>query len=182
MAVGWYEAYWWDTQTLAEWFLQTVSPRRVAVSTWRRCRDDGPWRGNVGRVGGHDLLWVLLARKLERKTRQERERGRERERGGGVERRRNGLTETENMTRNVQSNLFKAGPFDLSFWSFLTFLHHAIEKVGRHLLWKLHKKNSKEKLVKCATEVARLYSVSIEKLYTKSAVSESSIDLTRLNF
>ena len=39
-------------------------------------------------------------------------------------------------------------PLDLSFWSFLTFLHHGIDKVERHLLWKFHK------LVKCATEVA----------------------------
>ena len=30
--------------------------------------------------------------------------------------------------------LFKAGPLDLSFWSFLTFLHHSIEEVERHLL------------------------------------------------
>ena len=29
---------------------------------------------------------------------------------------------------------FKAGPLDLSFWSFLTFLHHGIEEVKRHLL------------------------------------------------
>ena len=37
---------------------------------------------------------------------------------------------------------FKAGPLlDLSFWSFLTFLHHGIEKVEGHLLWKFHKKN-----------------------------------------
>ena len=29
----------------------------------------------------------------------------------------------------------KAGPpLDLSFWSFLTFLHHGIEEVERHLL------------------------------------------------
>ena len=35
---------------------------------------------------------------------------------------------------------FKAGPpLDLSFWSFLTFLHHGIEKVETHLLWKFHK-------------------------------------------
>ena len=34
----------------------------------------------------------------------------------------------------------KAGPLDLSFWSFLTFLHHGIEEVERHLLWKFHKK------------------------------------------
>ena len=31
-------------------------------------------------------------------------------------------------------------PLDLSFWSFLTFLHHGIEKVDMHLLWKFHKK------------------------------------------
>ena len=31
-------------------------------------------------------------------------------------------------------------PLDLSFWSFLTFLHHGIEEVERHLLWKLYKK------------------------------------------
>ena len=37
--------------------------------------------------------------------------------------------------------LFKAGPpLDLSFWSFLTFLHHGIEKVERHLLRKFYKK------------------------------------------
>ena len=29
---------------------------------------------------------------------------------------------------------------DLSFWSFLTFLHYSIEKVEMHLLWKFHKK------------------------------------------
>ena len=28
----------------------------------------------------------------------------------------------------------KAGPLDLSFWSFLTCLHHGIEDVERHLL------------------------------------------------
>ena len=34
----------------------------------------------------------------------------------------------------------KAGPpLDLSFWSFLTFLHHGIEEVERHLLWKFYK-------------------------------------------
>ena len=34
----------------------------------------------------------------------------------------------------------KRTPLDLSFWSFLTFLHHGIEKVERHLLWKFYKK------------------------------------------
>ena len=37
--------------------------------------------------------------------------------------------------------LIKAGPpLDLSFWSFLTFLHHGIDEVERHLLSKFHKK------------------------------------------
>ena len=31
-------------------------------------------------------------------------------------------------------------PLDLSFWSFLTFLHHGIEEVERHLLKKFYKK------------------------------------------
>ena len=52
----------------------------------------------------------------------------------------------------------KAGPppLDLSFWSFLTFLHHGIEEVERHLLWKFYKKirrkswsNVRPKLVAC---------------------------------
>ena len=55
-------------------------------------------------------------------------------------------------------------PFDLSFWSFLTFLHHGVEnRRGReassvNILWN----NSKEKLVKWATEFARLRRVSIQ--------------------
>ena len=36
--------------------------------------------------------------------------------------------------------IFKAGPLDLSFCSFFTFLHHGIEEVKRHLLWKFYKK------------------------------------------
>ena len=47
-------------------------------------------------------------------------------------------------------------PLDLSFWSFLTFLHHGIEEVERHLLWKFYKKirmkswsNVPPKLVAC---------------------------------
>ena len=42
------------------------------------------------------------------------------------------------------------------------FLHHDREKVEGHLVWKLHKKNSKEKLVNCDAEVARLYRVSLQ--------------------
>ena len=53
---------------------------------------------------------------------------------------------------------FKAGPppLDLTFWSFLTFLHHGIEKIERLLLWKFYKKirrkswsNVLPKLVAC---------------------------------
>ena len=35
---------------------------------------------------------------------------------------------------------FTRTPLDLSFWSFLTFLHHDIEQVEGHLVWKVHKK------------------------------------------
>ena len=35
---------------------------------------------------------------------------------------------------------FKAGPpLDLSFWSFSTFLHHGIDNIETHLLWKFYK-------------------------------------------
>ena len=40
----------------------------------------------------------------------------------------------------VISTDLRQDPLDLSFWSFLTFLHHGIEKVERHLLWKFHEK------------------------------------------
>ena len=36
--------------------------------------------------------------------------------------------------------LLRQDPLDLSFWSFLTFLHHSVEKVETHLLWKFYKK------------------------------------------
>ena len=58
----------------------------------------------------------------------------------------------------VVNEWLKAGPppLDLSFWSFLTFLHHGIEEVERHLLWKFYKKirrkswsNVPPKLVAC---------------------------------
>ena len=47
-------------------------------------------------------------------------------------------------------------PLDLSFWSYLTFLHRCIAEVERHLLWKVNKKIQR-KSCKCATEVARLH-------------------------
>ena len=43
--------------------------------------------------------------------------------------------------KKLKCQLLKAGPpLDFSFWSFLTFLHHGIEKVERHRLWKFHEK------------------------------------------
>ena len=63
---------------------------------------------------------------------------------------------------SVENFNLRQDPLDLSFWSFFTFLHHGIEEIARHLLWKFYKKNSNEKLVKCATEVARLHRVSIQ--------------------
>ena len=51
-------------------------------------------------------------------------------------------------------------PLDLSFWSFLIFLHHGIEEVERHLLWKCYKKirrkswsNVPPKLLACLYKV-----------------------------
>ena len=67
-------------------------------------------------------------------------------------------------TMNVEE---RQDPLDLSFWSFFTFLHHGIEDNERHLLWKFYQKNSKEKLVKRATEVARLHKVSIQSCTQK---------------
>ena len=40
--------------------------------------------------------------------------------------------------------LLRQDPLDLSFWSFLTFLHYGIEEVNRHLLWKFHPKIQKK--------------------------------------
>ena len=39
----------------------------------------------------------------------------------------------------LKNRLLRQDHLDLSFWSFLTFLHHGIEEVERHLLWKFHK-------------------------------------------
>ena len=68
----------------------------------------------------------------------------------------------EFLNSNGAHIYLRQAPLGLSFWSFLTFLHHDIEEVERHLLWKFQKKNSKEDLVKCATEVARFHKVSIQ--------------------
>ena len=61
------------------------------------------------------------------------------------------------------------------FLLFLTFLHHGIEEVERHLLVKISQENSKEKLVKLCHQSCSLALDFYTKLYTKSAVSESSI-------
>ena len=62
----------------------------------------------------------------------------------------------QHHSKNDHDEEIKAGPLDLSFWSFLTFLHHGIEEVERHLLWKFYKKirrkswsNVPPKLVAC---------------------------------
>ena len=72
-------------------------------------------------------------------------------------------------------------PLDLSFWSFLTFLHHGIEEVERHLLWKFYKKKFEGKVGQMCHQSWSLALGFYAKLYTKSAVSESSIALARLN-
>ena len=43
------------------------------------------------------------------------------------------------LMRKWTVSLRQDPPLDLSFWSFLTFLHHGIEEVERHLLWKFYK-------------------------------------------
>ena len=60
------------------------------------------------------------------------------------------------LLKLVQNELRQDPPLDLSFWSFLTFLHHGIEEVERHLLWKFYNKmrrkswsNVPPKLVAC---------------------------------
>ena len=42
--------------------------------------------------------------------------------------------EKGHLTSSNLTSLLRQDPLDLSFWSFLTFLHHGIEKVERHLL------------------------------------------------
>ena len=50
----------------------------------------------------------------------------------------------------------------LSFWSFSTFFAPWYRRSREASSVKISQKNSKEKLVKCATEVARLHKVSIQ--------------------
>ena len=61
----------------------------------------------------------------------------------------------------LSCSVIKAGPpLIWVFGHFFTFLHHGIEEIERHLLLKFYKKNSKKKLVKCATEIGRFHRVS----------------------
>ena len=54
------------------------------------------------------------------------------------------LSQWQRLNNNVMSPVLDLRqdppPLDLSFWSFLTFLHYGIEKVERHLMLKFHKK------------------------------------------
>ena len=71
----------------------------------------------------------------------------------------------------------------MSFWSFwpFFFLRHGIEEIETHFLWKFHRK--KEKLVKCATKVARLHKVSIQSCtQNRSSPKVQSPSGDRINF
>ena len=52
----------------------------------------------------------------------------------------------KNMLPGQALMRLREDPLDLSFWSFLTFLHHGIEEVKRHLLWKFFFKKFKGKV------------------------------------
>ena len=44
-------------------------------------------------------------------------------------------TSARSSFRSITGGMvLRQDPLDLSFWSFLTFLHHGIEEVDRHLL------------------------------------------------
>ena len=73
-----------------------------------------------------------------------------------------------------------APPLVLSSWSFLTFVHHGIDEVEKHLLWKFHKKihrkswpNVQPKLLACLRFLC--------KVVHKISRLKSSIALGRLN-
>ena len=61
----------------------------------------------------------------------------------------------------LHTNL-RQDPLDLSFWPFLTFFAPWYRRSMEASSVKTSQKNSKQKLVKCATEVARLCKVSIQ--------------------
>ena len=62
----------------------------------------------------------------------------------------------------LHTNLRQDPPLDLSFWPFLTFFAPWYRRSIETSSVKTSQKNSKQKLVKCATEVARLCKVSIQ--------------------
>ena len=64
----------------------------------------------------------------------EREREREREREWRERRERRGRDPFLHVHHPLGPFIKAGPPLDLSFWSFLTFLHHGIEEVERHLL------------------------------------------------
>ena len=72
------------------------------------------------------------------------------------------------------SRSLRQDPLDLSFWSFLTFLHHGI--FCENFIKKFERKVGQMCHRSCSLALG-FYT----KLYTKSAVSESSIALARLN-
>ena len=62
----------------------------------------------------------------------------------------------------------------------LTFLHHGTEKVAYECLWKLHKKNSKKKFIKCVAKDACLYWFSVRSWTQNcSPVSESLFSIAQ---
>ena len=69
----------------------------------------------------------------------------------------------------------------MSFRLFLTFLHHGIEKVVGYLVWKLRNKKFKGRVGQMCHRCCSLAQGFYTKLYTKSAVSKSSIALARLS-
>ena len=77
------------------------------------------------------------------------------------------------------SCLRQPGPPWFEFLVLFDFLHHGIEEVERHLLWKIHK-NSKEKLVKCAPKLLTCIGF-LYKVVAKTTVSDSSMALGRFN-
>ena len=60
----------------------------------------------------------------------------------------------------------------------LTFLHHGTEEVERHLLWEFHKKIQRKSWSNVSPKL--LACMRFHKLYTKTAISESSIAHGRL--
>ena len=67
------------------------------------------------------------------------------------------------------------------FLVFLTFLHHGIEQAERHLLWKFHKKFQRKRWSNVPPKLLACKRFLYKVVQKKTAVSESSIALGRLN-